>query len=81
MGNLLLHHPWVQFYLVFVAVLWLGFIWDYWWNPQPTGDGDRSASNEAAPRWAAPPGPGSQQVWTFTELGRHVADEVCTHQR
>jgi hypothetical protein len=33
MGNLLLHHPLIQFYLLFVAALFVAFLWDYLRNP------------------------------------------------
>jgi hypothetical protein len=33
MGTLLLHHPLVQFYLVYVGALLVALIWDYWRNP------------------------------------------------
>ena len=36
MGSLLLHDPWVQFYLLLVGALWIIFIWDYYMGTQPT---------------------------------------------
>jgi hypothetical protein len=27
-GRLLLHNPWVHFYLLYTTVLWIAFIWD-----------------------------------------------------
>jgi hypothetical protein len=38
MGSLLLHHPWVQFYLVLVGLLGMVFLWDWWRNPPARGD-------------------------------------------
>jgi hypothetical protein len=41
MGNILLHNPWIQFYLLYVTALSVAFIWDYLRNaarqnaPQP----------------------------------------------
>lgn len=29
MGSLLLQSPWVHFYVLYVAVLWTVFVWDY----------------------------------------------------
>jgi hypothetical protein len=33
MGDLLLHHPYVQFYLLFVGALLLAVLWDWLRNP------------------------------------------------
>jgi hypothetical protein len=30
MGPLLLHNPWIQFYVLFVGALWIVFLWDYY---------------------------------------------------
>jgi len=48
MGNLLLHHPLIQFYLLFVAALFVAFLWDYLRNPPAIPDGSRTPSNEMA---------------------------------
>jgi hypothetical protein len=39
MGALLLHNPWIQFYLVWVGALGIAFIWDYMRGPTATEDG------------------------------------------
>ena len=33
MGDLLLHHPYVQFYMLFVGALLLAVLWDWLRNP------------------------------------------------
>jgi hypothetical protein len=44
----LLHNPWVHFYLLYVAALFVIFIWDSL-HPQPaTRDDSRTPRNEAA---------------------------------
>ena len=48
MGNVLLHHPLVQFYLLFVAALFIAFIRDYLRNPPANPDGSRRPRNEIA---------------------------------
>jgi hypothetical protein len=48
MGIFLLHHPLVQFYLLFVAALFIAFIWDYLRNPPAIPDSSRTPRNEIA---------------------------------
>jgi hypothetical protein len=38
MGSLLLHDSRIQFYLLFVGVLWIAVKWDYLRNPPAGGD-------------------------------------------
>jgi hypothetical protein len=42
MGTLLLHHPWVQFYLLCVGALGVTVLWDYLRHPPATWDGART---------------------------------------
>ena len=56
MGTILLHHPWVQFYLLYVGALWGVFIWDYLRNLPAARDGARTAPSEA-PRCGTTPPP------------------------
>jgi hypothetical protein len=55
MGTLLLHNPWVQFYLLFVGALGVVFIWDYWRNPPADREHARTLANKAAQGKASPP--------------------------
>ena len=50
MGTLLLHNPWVQFYLLYVAALFVACIWDYLRNPPAIQDDSRTPRNE----WGRP---------------------------
>jgi hypothetical protein len=61
MGTLLLHSPWVQFYLLYLGALGVGFIWDYLRDPPATRDGARKLPNEAAQSGASPPHPSRSQ--------------------
>jgi hypothetical protein len=45
MANFLLHHPWVQFYLLYVAILFVAFVWDYLRHPRAIQDGSRTRLN------------------------------------
>ena len=48
MGDILLHHPLVHFYLLYVAVLVVACVWDYLCNPPATRDEARAPRIEAA---------------------------------
>jgi hypothetical protein len=48
MGTLLLHHPLVYVYLLYVGVLWVVFVWDRLRSPQPRGRTPRTGPNEPA---------------------------------
>jgi hypothetical protein len=46
MGDLLLHHPYVQFYLVFVGALFLLVLWDWLHNPGAARNRSRPDAHE-----------------------------------
>jgi hypothetical protein len=48
MGNLLLHYPLVQFYLLYVGALFVAFLWDFLRNPPAIRDGSGTPRNEMA---------------------------------
>jgi hypothetical protein len=48
MGVALLHHPWVQFYLLCVSVMWVACIWDYLSGPPGPAD-ERPVRPKAGP--------------------------------
>ena len=51
MGAILLRHPLVQLYLLYVGVLGVAFLWDYWRN-LPAAPG--GAAPPPCPRWQGP---------------------------
>jgi hypothetical protein len=58
MGALLLHNPWIQFYLVWVGALGIAFIWDYMRGPTATEEGSRPPPRKPFPgerRFHQPP--------------------------
>jgi hypothetical protein len=58
MGEILLHHRLVQFYLLYVAGLFVAFFWDYLHIPPASGDDTPAPRNEAeheAPGLPPPP--------------------------
>ena len=48
MGTLLLHNPWVRFYLLYAAVLFVVYMRAYLLNPGAIQDGFRTPRNEPA---------------------------------
>ena len=77
MGALLLHHPLVQFYLLYAGALWAVFIWDYLRNLPAARDGARAPRNEAAQGGASPPPrPRSQEPCSVLRPGRRTDKEV-----
>jgi hypothetical protein len=77
MGNLLLHNPWVQFYLVYVGALAVVFVWDSLRNRSAIRDSARTPPNEAAQGWAlTPPRPRPQEPCSVSRPGRRTEKEV-----
>ena len=46
MGTLLLHNPWIHFYLLYVAALLVACIWDYLHSRLTIQDDSRAPQNE-----------------------------------
>jgi hypothetical protein len=77
MRDLLLHNPWVQFYLVDVGALAVVFIWYYTRNLPALQDRDRTGPNEAALDWASPPARRRpREPCSVSRVGRRTDTEV-----
>jgi hypothetical protein len=78
MGNLLLHHPLIQFYLLFVAALFVAFLWDYLRNPPAIQDRSRTPRNEMADGTPGffPSAAGQNPVRSVSRPGRRTDKEV-----
>ena len=72
MENLLLHHPWVQFYLMFVGVLLAVFLLDYLCDPTADWERAQTPPNEAAQGRAAPP----RRPYSVSRLEQRTNTEV-----
>jgi len=81
MRNILLHNPWVQFYLLYAGALWVVFIWDYLRKPLAKRDGGRIPTNEAV-RWRAWPSfrPRSLEPCSVSRSGRRTDKEIGPHR-
>jgi hypothetical protein len=77
-GDLLLHHPLVHFYLLFVAALGVAFVWDYWRHPSAVRSGARTPPNQAAQGGASPPHARSQQPGSSSGPGRRTKQAELT---
>ena len=77
MGTLLLHNPWVYFYLVYTGALGVAFIWNSLRNRPAAQDGPRTLLNKAAQGGASPlPRLHSQELCSVWGLGRRTDKEV-----
>ena len=77
MRDLLLHNPWVQFYLVYVGAWTVVFVWDYFRTPPAIRDSDWTPPNKAAQDWASPPArPRPQEPCSVSRLGQRTDTEV-----
>jgi hypothetical protein len=54
MGTLLLHNPWIQFYLLYVGPLGVAFIWDYLRRQHKELEASAGIPNGGAVRVVAP---------------------------
>jgi hypothetical protein len=77
MATILLHNPWVQFYLLYVGGLWVVFICAYFRNPPVTCDDSRTPPNETAQGEASPLScPRSQEPCSVSSSGPRKDKEV-----
>jgi hypothetical protein len=81
MGTLLLHNPWVQFYLLYVGALGVVFICDYLCNPSVPRIGTRTPPTEAAQHGPSPaPRPRSHDTRLVSRPGQRTDKQVRPHQ-
>jgi hypothetical protein len=57
MGAILLHHPLVQLFLLYLAALWVALIWDSFRNRPAARDGAGNRLHRAAQGGASAPPP------------------------
>ena len=55
MGSLLLHNPWVQFYLLYVGALLVAFVWDLLRDARATRTPPDGATHTGAVASSSPP--------------------------
>jgi hypothetical protein len=77
MTTFLLRNPWIQFYLLYVGVLCVVFICDYFRNPPVTRDDSRTPPSDTAQSKASPLScPRSQEPCAVSRSGPRKGREV-----
>jgi hypothetical protein len=74
MGTLLLQHPLVQFYLLYLGALWVVLIWKSLRNPLGSRGSAQAPLNEAAQGGSSPSAPLARTL-TWVEAGERIPKE------